>query len=100
MPVIFMQQFGKKKSMIESIWTMTGFLKIISSLVKQRQDSIEQFKAGGTRRSSCQRRSRAQIFTVFYACTDGRSRSPKTRRLGSNRSQSIGPKDMGNVMKL
>ncbi len=84
-----------------------GVLKIISSLVKQRQDSIDQFRKGGREDLVVKEEAELQFLQAFlpaqmseaevqqiveWAVGEAKATNPA---LGA-----LGPKDMGTVMKL
>lgn len=77
-----------------------GVQKIISSSMKQRQDSIEQFKQGG--RQDLVTKEEAELkFLLSYMPTQ--MDEAEVRKLvdwAVTESKAAGPKDMGNVMKL
>ena len=77
-----------------------GVQKIISSSMKQRQDSIEQFKQGG--RQDLVTKEEAELkFLLSYMPTQ--MDEAEVRKLvdwAVTEAKAAGPKDMGNVMKL
>lgn len=77
-----------------------GVQKIITSLVKQRQDSIEQFKQGG--REDLVAKEQAELCFLMSFMPEQMSED-EVRKLvdwAVTEAKASGPKDMGNVMKL
>jgi len=75
-------------------------LKIISSLVKQRQDSIEQFKAGG--REDLVAKEQAEL-GFLQAFMPAQMSEAEIRQLVDSAIAEVkpsGPKDLGQVMKV
>ena len=77
-----------------------GVQKIISTLLKQRQDSVEQFRQG--RREDLVAKENAEIkFLMSYM--PAQMDESEVRKLvdwAVTEAKATGPKDMGNVMKL
>lgn len=77
-----------------------GVLKIISSLVKQRQDSIDQFKQGGREDLVAKEEGELKFLQSFMPTQMGEAELRKLVDWAVTEAKAAGPKDMGNVMKL
>ncbi|MDR3607939.1 MAG: GatB/YqeY domain-containing protein [Oligoflexia bacterium] len=77
-----------------------GVLKIIGSLVKQRQDSIEQFKAGGRLDLVEKEESELKFLQSFMPAQMDEAEITKTVEWAIAETKASSPKDMGAVMKL
>lgn len=77
-----------------------GVLKIISSLGKQRQDSIEQFKQGGREDLVLKEQAELQFLQSFMPAQMEESEIRSLVDWAVAEAKAAGPKDMGNVMKL
>lgn len=77
-----------------------GVLKIIGSLVKQRQDSIEQFKQGGREDLVAKEESELKFLQAFMPAQMDESEIRKLVEWAVAESKATSPKDMGQVMKL
>jgi uncharacterized protein YqeY len=77
-----------------------GVLKIISSLVKQRQDSIEQFKQGNREDLVIKEESELKFLQSFMPEQMDEAEVRKWVDWAVIESKAAGPKDMGQVMKL
>jgi uncharacterized protein YqeY len=75
-------------------------LKIISSLVKQRQDSIEQFKKGDRPDLVAKEESELKFLQGFLPQQLSEEEVKKIVDWAVTEAKATGPKDMGNVMKL
>jgi uncharacterized protein YqeY len=75
-------------------------LKIISSLVKQRQDSIEQFQKGGREDLVANEQSEMAFLKTFMPAQMGEAEVRKLVDWAVTEAKAQGPKDMGQVMKL
>lgn len=75
-------------------------LKIISTLVKQRQDSIEQFKQGGREDLVAKEQAELKFLQSFMPAQLGEDEIRKLVDWAVTESKASSPKDMGNVMKL
>jgi uncharacterized protein YqeY len=75
-------------------------LKIISSLVKQRQDSIEQFQQGGREDLVAKEQAELKFLQSFMPAQMDEAEIRKIVDWAVTESKATGPKDMGNVMKL
>ena len=77
-----------------------GVLKIISTLVKQRQDSIEQFRQGGREDLVAKEEKELQFLQAFMPAQMSEDEVRKLVDWAVTEAKAAGPKDMGNVMKL
>lgn len=77
-----------------------GVLKIISSLVKQRQDSIEQFEKGGREDLVLKEKTELKFLQSFMPAQMGEDEVRKLVDWAVVESKAASPKDMGQVMKL
>jgi uncharacterized protein len=75
-------------------------VKIISSLVKQRQDSIEQFQKGNREDLVLKEQAELKFLQSFLPEQLGEADVRKLVDWAVTESKAAGPKDMGNVMKL
>lgn len=77
-----------------------GVLKIISTSVKQRQDSIEQFKQGGREDLVAKEQAELKFLQSFMPAQMDEAEIRKVVDWAVTEAKATGPKDMGNVMKL
>jgi uncharacterized protein YqeY len=77
-----------------------GVLKIISTLLKQRQDSIEQFKKGGREDLVANEEAEAAFLKSFMPAQMSEDEIRKLVDWAVTEAKASGPKDIGNVMKL
>ena len=77
-----------------------GVLKIISTLVKQRQDSIDQFRQGGREDLVAKEEAELKFLHTFMPAQMEESEIRQLVDWAVTESKAAGPKDMGNVMKL
>jgi uncharacterized protein YqeY len=77
-----------------------GVQKIISSLIKQRQDSIEQFKQGGREDLVAKEEAELKFLQAFMPAQMDEAEVRKIVDWAVTEARAAGPKDMGNVMKL
>lgn len=77
-----------------------GFLKIVQSLAKQRQDSIEQFKAGGREDLVAKEEAELKFLRSFLPAQMSEAEIRAIVEAAVTESQASGPKDMGKVMKV
>lgn len=77
-----------------------GVQKIISSALKQRQDSIEQFKQGGRQDLVDKEQAEVKFLMQFMPAQMGEDEVRKIVDWAVTEAKASGPKDMGNVMKL
>jgi uncharacterized protein YqeY len=75
-------------------------IKIISSLVKQRQDSIDQFKQGGREDLVLKEQAELKFLQAFMPAQMDEAEIRKIVDWAVTEAKASGPKDMGNVMKL
>ena len=75
-------------------------LKIISTLVKQRQDSIEAFKKGAREDLVVKEEAELKFLQSFMPTQLGEDEVKKLVDWAVTEAKAAGPKDMGNVMKL
>jgi len=74
--------------------------KIIQSLVKQRQDSIEQFKQGGREDLVAKEEAELKFLMSYLPAQMSADEIRKIVDWAVTESKASSPKDMGNVMKL
>jgi uncharacterized protein YqeY len=77
-----------------------GVIKIISSLVKQRQDSIDQFRQGGREDLVTKEETELKFLQTFMPTQLSEPEIRKLVEWAVTESKAAGPKDMGQVMKL
>jgi uncharacterized protein YqeY len=77
-----------------------GVQKIISSLLKQRQDSIEQFKQGGREDLVAKEEAEAKFLQTFMPAQMSEEEIRKVVEWAVTEAKATSQKDMGNVMKL
>ena len=77
----------------------SGVLKIVSSLVKQRQDSIEQFKKGGRDDLVEKEERELQYLQTFLPPQLSEEEVRRLVEQAVSEAQVSSPKDMGKVMK-
>jgi len=77
-----------------------GVQKIIQSAVKQRQDSIEQFKAGGRQDLVDKEEAELKFLMAYMPQQMSEDEVRKIVDWAVTEAKAAGPKDMGNVMKL
>ena len=77
-----------------------GVLKIISTLVKQRQDSIEQFKLGNRQDLVTKEEAELKFLQGFMPAQMSEAEVRKIVDAAVTEAKASGPKDMGNVMKI
>ena len=75
-------------------------LKIISTLTKQRQDSIDQFRQGGREDLVAKEEAELKFLQAFMPTQMDESEIRKLVDWAISESKAAGPKDMGLVMKL
>ena len=78
----------------------TEFLQLLSSMVKQRKDSIDQFKKGG--REDLVNKEEAELKVIQEFMPDQMSEEDIDKEIGKAISEvgAVGIKDMGKVMKI
>jgi len=77
-----------------------GFLKIVSTSVKQRQDSIDQFKQGGREDLVAKEEAELKFLLSFMPAQMSEEEIRKVVDWAVTESKAASAKDMGNVMKL
>ncbi len=77
-----------------------GVQKIVQSLVKQRQDSIEQFKSGGREDLVAKETAEMKFLQTFLPEQMGEAEIRSLVDWAVSESKAASAKDMGNVMKL
>lgn len=75
-------------------------LKIISTSLKQRQDSIDQFKAGGREDLVAKEQSEVDFLKTFMPQQMSEAEVRELVKWAVAESKAQGPKDMGAVMKV
>ena len=76
------------------------FIKICATLIKQRQDSIEQFKKGGRQDLVDKEEAELKFLQQFQPAQLSDGELLKIVESGIAESGAAGPKDMGKVMKV
>jgi uncharacterized protein YqeY len=74
--------------------------KIISTAAKQRQDSIEQFKAGGRQDLVDKEEAELKFLMTYMPQQMDEAELRKVVDWAVTEAKASGPKDLGNVMKL
>lgn len=77
-----------------------GVQKIITSLIKQRQDSIEQFTQGGREDLVAKEQAELKFLQSFMPEQMSEQEIRQLVDWAVTEAKASGPKDMGNVMKL
>lgn len=77
-----------------------GVLKVISTLAKQRQESIDMFKKGGRDDLVKKEMAELALLTRYLPSRMSEAEIEKNVAEAIKESGASGPKDMGNVMKL
>lgn len=77
-----------------------GVIKIITSSVKQRQDSIEQFKQGGREDLVAKEEAELKFLQAFLPAQMDEAELKQLINWAVTEAQAKGPKDLGQVMKL
>lgn len=77
-----------------------GVQKIISTATKQRQDSIDQFKAGGREDLVAKEQAELKFLMSFMPEQMSEDEIRKVVDWAVTEAKAAGPKDMGGVMKL
>lgn len=78
----------------------SGVQKIIGTLVKQRQDSIEQFKQGGRQDLVDKEEAELKFLMGFMPQQMSEAEVKEVVNWAVTEAKASGPKDMGAVMKL
>lgn len=77
-----------------------GVQKICASLIKQRQDSIEQFQKGGREDLVAKETAELKFLQTYLPEQMDEAELRKVVDWAVTEAKAAGPKDMGNVMKL
>jgi uncharacterized protein YqeY len=77
-----------------------GVVKIVTSLIKQRQDSIEQFKQGQRDDLVAKEEAELQFLRSYMPAQMSETELRECVAWAVTEAQAAGPKDMGKVMKL
>jgi uncharacterized protein YqeY len=77
-----------------------GIQKVISSLIKQRQDSIEQFQKGGREDLVANEEAELKFLQSFMPQQMGEAEVKQLVDWAVTEAKASSQKDMGNVMKL
>jgi uncharacterized protein YqeY len=77
-----------------------GVLKIIGSLVKQRQDSIDQFRQGGREDLVAKEEAELKFLQSYMPAQMDETEIRKWVEWAVTEAKATSPKDMGQVMKL
>lgn len=75
-------------------------LAVVASLIKQRRDSVEQFRAGGRPDAAAKEEKEITILQAFLPAQLGADELGKLVDEAIAEAGAKGPKDMGQVMKL
>ncbi|OFZ79780.1 MAG: aspartyl-tRNA amidotransferase [Bdellovibrionales bacterium RIFOXYD1_FULL_53_11] len=90
----------RKKEIDERIeLTDADAQKVISTLLKQRQDSIDQFRKGGREDLVAKEEAEVKFLMQFMPAQMGEDEVRKLVDWAVAETKAAGPKDMGNVMK-
>jgi uncharacterized protein YqeY len=74
-------------------------LQVVNSLVKQRRDSVEQFRAGGRPELADREQAEAAFLTRFLPPAADEATVARAIEAAVTETGATGPKDMGKVMK-
>ena len=74
-------------------------LQVVSMLVKQRRDSVEQFSAGGREDLAAKERAEIQVLETYLPPSVTSEELEQAVSEGIAETGASGPKDMGKVMK-
>lgn len=74
-------------------------LQVVSMLVKQRRDSIEQFTAGGRKDLADKERAEITVLEAYLPASASDEELAQAVTTAMAETGATGPKDMGNVMK-
>jgi uncharacterized protein YqeY len=74
-------------------------LQVVNSLVKQRRDSVEQFRAGGRPELADREQAEAAFLTRFLPPAADEAAVARAIEAAVAETGATGPKDMGKVMK-
>jgi uncharacterized protein YqeY len=74
-------------------------LQVVSSLVKQRRDSIEQFTAGGREDLAAKERAEIPVLESYLPPTVSDEELDRAIAQAISETGAAGPRDMGKVMK-
>ena len=77
-----------------------GLATVVNSLVKQRRDSAEQFKAGGRLEQAQKEEAEILVLQEFLPAQLAAEEVVKLVEAAIAEAQAQGPKDMGAVMKI
>ncbi len=77
-----------------------GVMGVVASLIKQRRDSIEQFRAGGRADAAAKEEAEIAVLQTFLPEQLGASELGKLVDEAIAETGAKGPKEMGQVMKL
>jgi len=77
-----------------------GVIKIITSSVKQRQDSIEQFKQGAREDLVAKEEAELKFLQAFLPAQMSEAELKELVNWAVTEAKAQGPKDLGQVMKL
>ena len=91
---------GMKKLKLDEDLDDAGVLKVISTLAKQRQESIEMFKKGGRDDLVNKETAELALLEKYLPSQMSESEIEKIVEEAVRSSGAAGPKDMGNVMKI
>jgi uncharacterized protein YqeY len=77
-----------------------GVMAVVASLIKQRRDSVEQFRAGGREEAAVKEEAEIVILQTFLPAQLSAAELTKLVDEAIAESGAKGPKEMGQVMKL
>lgn len=94
------EERGMKKLKLEDDLDDAGVLKVISTLAKQRQESIEMFRKGGRNDLADKETSELALLEKYLPSQMSETEIEKIVEEAVKSSGAAGPADMGKVMKL
>ncbi|HUB08439.1 MAG TPA: GatB/YqeY domain-containing protein [Myxococcales bacterium] len=77
-----------------------GVMAVVGSLIKQRRDSVEQYRAGGRPDAAAKEEAEIVILQAFLPTQLGEAELGKLVDEAIAETGAKGPKDMGQVMKV
>ncbi len=89
-----------KEKELKRLPTDNEIMQIISSQIKQRKESIEQFKAGGREELASKEAKEIEILEKFLPAQLSKEELEKIIDEAIKEANATSPKDMGKVMKI
>ena len=77
-----------------------GVAAVVGSLVKQRRDSVEQFRAGGRAEQAAKEAAEISVLQEFLPAQFSPAELGELVEQAIAETKAAGPKDMGTVMKI